>query len=49
MIWENKLATQLQWSAKISNLEAKQKVADKVAERVKEGDVIGIGSGSTSF
>ncbi|MBP3952685.1 ribose 5-phosphate isomerase A [Bacillus suaedae] len=49
MIWENKIATTLQWSSEISNLEAKQKVARKMAERVKDGDVIGIGSGSTSF
>ncbi len=49
MIWENTLATNLQWSAEISNLEAKQKVAEKVAERVKDGDVIGVGSGSTAF
>ncbi|OLS41307.1 ribose 5-phosphate isomerase A [Bacillus sp. MRMR6] len=49
MIWENKIATTLQWAREISNKEQKEKVARKVAERVKDGDVIGIGSGSTSF
>ncbi|MEW9053474.1 MAG: ribose 5-phosphate isomerase A [Neobacillus sp.] len=49
MIWENKIATTLQWAREISNKEQKEKVARKVAERVKNGDVIGIGSGSTSF
>jgi len=49
MIWENKIATTLQWSREISNREQKEKVAEKIAERVKNGDVIGVGSGSTSF
>lgn len=49
MIWDNKIATTLQWSREISNKEQKEKVADKIAERVKNGDVIGVGSGSTSF
>ncbi|WLD93328.1 ribose 5-phosphate isomerase A [Alkalihalobacillus sp. AL-G] len=49
MNWENKIATTLQWSSEISNKEQKEKVAQKVAERVKDGDVIGVGSGSTSF
>lgn len=33
----------------ISNKEQKEKVAKMVAEKVKEGDVIGFGSGSTSY
>lgn len=49
MIWDNKIATTLQWSSEISNKEQKEKVADKIAERVKNGDVIGVGSGSTSY
>ena len=49
MIWKNKIATTLRWSSEISNKEQKEVVARKVAERVKDGDVIGIGSGSTSF
>lgn len=32
----------------ISNIESKQKIAERIAKRVKNGDVIGFGSGSTS-
>ncbi|TVX99733.1 ribose 5-phosphate isomerase A [Cohnella terricola] len=49
MIWENKIATTLQWTKEISNREQKEAVAAKIAERVKDGDVIGVGSGSTSY
>ena len=31
------------------NREAKEQVAKKMAERVQEGDIIGFGSGSTSY
>ncbi|MFC0524560.1 ribose 5-phosphate isomerase A [Pontibacillus salicampi] len=47
--WQNSLAATIQWSNDISNKDAKEEVAKKVAERVKDGDVIGVGSGSTSF
>ncbi|MFB9274812.1 ribose 5-phosphate isomerase A [Cohnella cellulosilytica] len=49
MIWENKIATTLQWTKEISNREQKEAVAAKIAERVRDGDVIGVGSGSTSY
>lgn len=49
MTWKNPLANNLQWSSDISNKEAKQKVATRLAERVKDGDIIGVGSGSTAF
>lgn len=49
MNWTNKIATTLQWNSEISNREQKEAVANQVAERVRDGDVIGIGSGSTSF
>ncbi len=49
MIWQSNLIKNLPWSDTIINREAKQKVALKIAEKVKEGDVIGVGSGSTSF
>jgi ribose 5-phosphate isomerase A len=39
----------LAWSDTIINKEAKQKVADKIAAKVKDGDVLGVGSGSTSY
>ena len=34
---------------KIANLESKQKIADKIVDKVKDGQVIGFGSGSTSY
>lgn len=38
-----------EWCRPISNREAKEKIALKVARRASSGEVIGIGSGSTSF
>ena len=49
MNWQSDLIKNLEWNEAISNKEAKQKVAEKIAEKVKDGDVIGVGSGSTSF
>jgi len=49
MEWKNSIISSLQWSDTIINLEGKQKVADEIAARVKDGDVIGIGSGSTVY
>lgn len=40
---------EINWNAPIKNIEAKQVIADKIAAKVKDGDVIGFGSGSTSF
>lgn len=37
------------WPGEISNLDAKQDVASRLAARAQSGDVIGIGSGSTSY
>jgi ribose 5-phosphate isomerase A len=39
----------LQWGAAISNQAAKEAIAASVAERAADGQVIGAGSGSTSF
>lgn len=49
MKWTNSIANQLQWNSEISNVEQKKVVAAKIAERVRNGDVIGVGSGSTAF
>jgi len=49
MDWSNSLISNLQWSAEIINLSGKQKVAEQIADKVKDGDVIGIGSGSTVY
>lgn len=37
------------WSNEITNREAKQRVAAIVAAKARSGDVIGVGSGSTSY
>lgn len=39
----------INWNSEISNAEEKINIAKKIAEKVKDGDVIGFGSGSTSF
>lgn len=49
MIWDSDIIKNLAWNGTISNLEAKQKVADKIAAKVNDGDIIGVGSGSTSY
>jgi ribose 5-phosphate isomerase A len=49
MNWQSNLIENLPWSDKIINKEGKQKVADKIAEKVKDGDVLGVGSGSTVY
>lgn len=49
MAWKNQLAGNLKWSADISNRQQKEIVAEQVAAHVKDGQVIGVGSGSTSF
>lgn len=49
MNWEENVKQKSLWNGEISNLEEKEKIAKKLAERVKDGDVIGVGSGSTSF
>lgn len=49
MNWNSNIINNLAWSAKIINREGKQKVAEQIAEKVKNGDVIGVGSGSTVY
>ena len=49
MNWNSDIINNLSWSDTIINREAKQKVAEKIALKVKDGDIIGVGSGSTSF
>ncbi|RFZ92214.1 ribose 5-phosphate isomerase A [Mucilaginibacter conchicola] len=43
------LIERLQWSSEIINPEGKQKVAQQIAQKVKDGDVLGVGSGSTVY
>ena len=49
MNWQSNIIQNLAWSDTIINREAKQKVALQIAAKVREGDVIGVGSGSTSY
>lgn len=49
MDWNKKTVQEISWNGEISNYEEKLRIANKIAKRVKDGDVIGIGSGSTSF
>lgn len=48
MKWKNPAANNPFWSNNIKNKENKQQVAKQIASRVREGDTIGVGSGSTS-
>jgi ribose 5-phosphate isomerase A len=49
MYWNENVVQKLDWNGEISHLEEKQKIAEKIAKIAKDGDVIGVGSGSTSF
>ncbi|WP_158990760.1 ribose 5-phosphate isomerase A [Mucilaginibacter sp. L196] len=49
MNWQSDILNTLEWSGTIINLEGKQKVADEIAIRVKDGDILGVGSGSTVY
>ena len=49
MDWQSDIIENLAWSDNIINREEKQKVADEIAKKVKDGDIIGVGSGSTSY
>lgn len=48
MDWNKELINKIDFD-EISNKEQKQKIAKKIADKVKDGDVIGFGSGSTSY
>lgn len=49
MKWENSILKSLEWSKSIKNRDEKKLIADQVAKLVQDGDVIGVGSGSTSY
>ncbi len=49
MDWNSDIIKNLKWQGTISNQESKQKVAEQIASKVVNGDVIGVGSGSTSY
>lgn len=47
--WTIDRSEDLEWCRPISSLTQKQLVARKLAERLRDGDVVGAGSGSTSY
>jgi len=49
MNWQSDIIENLTWSDNIINIEGKQKVANEIAKKVKDGDILGVGSGSTSY
>ena len=46
MDWNKDLLSKIDFE-NINNKEEKQRIADVIANKIKEGDVIGFGSGST--
>ena len=48
MNWKEEILTKLDFK-EIENKEEKKKIAKKISEKVKNGDVIGFGSGTTSY
>ena len=49
MEWPASKEREVEWRGEISDHEAKGRIAQKMAERLKDGDVVGVGSGSTSL
>lgn len=49
MDWNKEILQKPSWKEEIKNREAKEKIARKIADKVLNGDVIGFGSGSTSY
>lgn len=46
---EKTIIDSLEWGKDISNKDEKEKVAAKIASMVNDGDIIGVGSGSTAY
>ena len=49
MEWGKTILSSLEWGKTISNREEKERVADIISSMVKEGEIIGVGSGSTAY
>ena len=49
MKWNNNIIDTLGWGKTIARQEEKKIVARRIAAMVKDGDVLGVGSGSTSY
>lgn len=46
---ERTIIDSLEWGKDISNIEEKERIAAKIASMVNDGDIIGVGSGSTAY
>ena len=49
MEWNREIMQKPMWKEEISNREEKEKIARRMAEKVQDGEVVGFGSGSTSY
>jgi ribose 5-phosphate isomerase A len=49
MEWGKNMIDSLKWSDTIINREGKEKVAKEIAAKMKDGQIIGVGSGSTVY
>ena len=49
MNWNREILEKPAWKEEIKNREEKEQIAKQIAQRVQDGDVIGFGSGSTSY
>ena len=49
MMWNENILQKIKWNEEITNREQKEATVKQIALKVKDGDVIGFGSGSTSF
>lgn len=49
MDWQSDIIKTLEWSGSVINREGKERVANEIAAKVKDGDVLGVGSGSTVY
>lgn len=49
MEWGNNIIENLSWSDNIINREGKERVAKDIANKLKNDDIIGVGSGSTVY
>ena len=49
MKWDTPSLKKLRWAGEISYLEEKRRLAEHMALRLRDGDIVGVGSGSTAF
>lgn len=49
MQWNNSIINRFDWSSEIANRKEKEQVARNIASMAKNGDTIGVGSGSTVY